>query len=325
VQLSELKKEMQFNGELLSLIGTLKNIAGSRHATLSREKQRFDAFMDAFKEFFRVVHFVETDNPLVHVSSDMLGIILVTSNSGFMGGLNANIMRTALEIQGDLPDDKVKMIVVGEKGAGALSDAKREYKFFSGIEDETRYEQSIEMTDYLMKECFERRIGRLVMVYPYPDSFSQQTVRTFNVLPCAALFDESEESDAPADEADPSAAPKKNLIARWADDARSTIVESSFEDMVEYLVRTWIVSKLYEVFEDSKLAEYGAQAMHLEGSHQKLQEGHKKLQSQYFRAVHEKIDKGMRESYSAGSIRKKKKKAAAKAARDKALEAQSSL
>ena len=41
--------------------------------------------------------------------------------------------------------------------------------------------------------------------------------------------------------------------------------------MVEYLAGVWVTSKLFEVFEDSKLAEFSARAMHLEGSFQKLE------------------------------------------------------
>ena len=50
----------------------------------------------------------------------------------------------------------------------------------------------------------------------------------------------------------------------------------------------------------------------LEGSEQKMDKELKKLQYRCFRASHEKIDKGMRESFSAGNIRKKKKKAEAR-------------
>jgi ATP synthase F1 gamma subunit len=301
VQLNELKKEMQFTKELLSLIDTLKNIAGARYHVLEREKERFGAFMDAFKGFFKVIHDAEDESPLVRVESDILGIVIATSDSGFMGGLNAGVMRAAVEAQGDLPDDKVQLIVIGDKGAGRLSDAGRDFKGFAGIDDETRYDQAIEMSDYLMTEVLERRLGKVVMVYPKPLSLSQQVVETFTVLPCAELFDRGAEED---EEAHIEA---KNLGVRL----RKVIIESSYHDMVEYLARTWIVSKFYEVFEDSKLSEYGARAMHLEGSHQKLEKDEKKLQYQYFQAAHEKIDKGMRESYSAGNIRKKKKKAAA--------------
>ena len=138
MQLSELKKEMQFTRELLSLIDTLKNIASSRYHTLERDKQRFDQFMESFTGFFRVVHQTEEDSPLVRSASDVLGIIVATSDSGFMGGLNAGVLRAARDAQGDLPDDKVRLIVLGEKGAARLSDAGREFVRFPGVDHERR-------------------------------------------------------------------------------------------------------------------------------------------------------------------------------------------
>jgi len=299
MQLSELKKEMRFNKELLSLIGTLKNIASSRYHMLEREKERFEQFMNAFGDFFRVVNLVKVDHPLVRSTKDIVGIIGVTSDSGFMGGLNAGIIEKMYQVQGDRSNDKVRMIIIGEKGASKLGDAGRESKYFKGIDHETRYEQALEITDYVVNEVKAGRIGNLVLVYPKSLSFTRQVIETINVLPCAELFEKSAQVTTS----------QKGVGARMAAEARTVVVESSFPDMVEYLARTWVASKLYEVFEDSKLSEFGARSMHLEGSEQKLEKDLKKLQFRYFRASHEKIDKGMRESYSAGNIRKKKKRA----------------
>ena len=88
------------------------------------------------------------------------------------------------------------------------------------------------------------------------------------------------------------------------------IVESSFSDMVEYLAGVWVTSKLYEVFEDSKLAEFSARAMHLEDSVQKLEKEEKDLRHKCFKAAHEKIDKGMRESFAAGKKQRRRRRAA---------------
>jgi hypothetical protein len=52
MQLHELRKELSFNHELLSLVETLKNVAGSQFHVLQKKQQRFDAFMDAFSGFF---------------------------------------------------------------------------------------------------------------------------------------------------------------------------------------------------------------------------------------------------------------------------------
>jgi ATP synthase F1 gamma subunit len=300
-QLNELRKELRFNIEFLQLIQTLKNIAASQYHLLEKEKERFDDFMRAFGDFFRVVNLVGVANPLVAGGGDVLGIVVVTSDSGFMGGLNAGVIEAARREQGDLPEERVRWIVIGDKGSATFLDHNLAFKYFKGISQDTRYEQALEIRDYIVGEVVARRMGRVSLVYPHPVSFTQQTIETIRILPCADLFDRAEpaESDRIPE---PMAA---NPLLRAA---REVIVESSFDDMVRYLAEVWVVSRLYEVFEDSKLSEYAARAMHLEGSIQKLEKDLKQLRHRCFRASHEMVDKGMRESFSS---RKKKKKPAA--------------
>lgn len=295
--LSQLRKELRFNTEFLQLIQTLKNIAASQYHVLEREKERFGDFMDEFAGFFRVVDMVDVDAPLVRSTTDATGIVLVTSDSGFMGGLNAGVIESGYDAQGELPDEKVQWIVIGEKGAAKLSEAGRAYKAFRGISPDTRLEQAIEIRDYLVQEVSAGRIGKVVLIHPRPVSFTQQVIDTITILPCGELFDRESQSEISEH------VKGRGLVA----DARKVVVESSYRDMVEYLAGVWVVSKLYEVFEDSKLAEFSARAMHLEESAQKLEKDHKKVKHQVFRAAHEMVDKSMRESFSS---RKKKRKVA---------------
>jgi F0F1-type ATP synthase gamma subunit len=218
-----------------------------------------------------------------------------------MGGLNAGVIEAARKEQGDLPEDRVRWIVIGDKGASHFLDHNRVFKFFKGISQDTRYEQALEIRDYIVGEVVARRIGRISLVYPHPVSFTQQTIETIRILPCADLFDQTAAPE-PGGVPEPLAA---NLFLRAS---REVLVESSFDDMVRYLAEVWVASRLYEVFEDSKLSEYAARAMHLEGSVQKLEKDLKQLRHRCFRASHEMVDKGMRESFSS---RKKKKKPAA--------------
>ena len=296
MQLNELRKELEFTTDLLSLVETLKNVAGSKYHVLERQKERFDQFMEAFVGFFRVVDLVDVENPLAAVASDNLGIVIVTSDSGFMGGLNHGVLRRADEAQGDLRDDQVELVVIGDKGAGAMSDRGREHKFFKGIDETTMYEQAVEIKDYIVEEVMAKRMGKVVVVYPRPLSFTAQDIDAINILPCGELFDKEAESEIT----------DRTKRQKVADEASKVIVESSFTDMVSYLAGVWVTQKLFEVFEDSKLSEFSARAMHLEGSFQKVEETHKKVKHQCFKAVHEQIDKGMRECFAAKSTKEKK-------------------
>jgi F0F1-type ATP synthase gamma subunit len=214
-----------------------------------------------------------------------------------MGGLNAGVIEGGYNAQGELPNEKVRWIVIGEKGSSKLSETGREFKAFPGITPDTRLEQALEIRDYLVKEVAEGNIGKVIIVHPRPLSFTQQTVDTITILPCGELFDRGGQT----------AISEHVKGGGFIADARKVIVESSYRDMVEYLAGVWVASKLYEVFEDSKLAEFSARAMHLEESSQKLEKDHKKVKHQCFRAAHEMVDKSMRESFSS---RKKKRKVA---------------
>lgn len=298
MQLNELKKELQFNGDLLALIEMLKDLAGQQYHSMEKQKERFGEFMQAFSGFFRVVDLVSVVDPLVKVVTDVLGIVIVTSDGGFMGGLNKQVIEAGLKQQGDLPDDKVSLVMIGDKGAGVLSDREKKFKFFKGIEKETIYEQSVEVKDYIIQEVLSGRMGKVVISYPNATSFSSQVVEVINILPCGELFNREADSEVS----------KRLHDAGVLAEARKVVVESSFSDMVQYLSGVWVISKLLEVFEDSKLAEFSARAMHLEGSVQKVQKEYGKIKRKVFKAVHEQIDKGMRECFSAKMIKEKKKK-----------------
>ncbi|MDD4869658.1 MAG: F0F1 ATP synthase subunit gamma [Kiritimatiellae bacterium] len=310
MQLNELRKELKFNKELLNLVETLKDVAGSQYHLMEKEKERFGPFMEAFSGFFRVVNLVDVDDPFVRVMSDILGIVIITSDSGFMGGLNQGVIRAAFGAQGDLPNDKVSLIVIGEKGGNLIGDMKRSFKYFGGINQTTIYEQALEVKDYLVTEVLAKRMGKVIIAYPKPISFTAQTIEVINILPCAELFDRNSGNEISGK------INEKGLIA----EAGKVVVESSFSDMTEYLSSVWVATKLYEVFEDSKLAEFSARAMHLEGSHQKVSKEYKKIKQQCSKAGHELIDKGMRESFAAkgGKAKKKRRKAIHDAAQNAA-------
>ncbi len=296
MQLNRLRRDLRFNKELLSLVETLKNVAGSQYHLMEREKERFDRFMHAFAGFFRVINLVDVVNPLVRQASETTGVVIVTSDSGFMGGLNQSVIRSGLEAASPFMPGKVAFVVVGEKGSGLVNDMKIPFKFFQGIAQDTILDQAGVIRDYLVGEVLAGRMGRVLVARPRALSFSAQTIDVIQLLPCGDLFDKDAESEV------------SRLLGRTrlVSDARRVIVESSFDGIVSYLASVWVTAKLYEVFEDSKLAEFSARAMHLEGSCQKVEKQHKKLRQITFKASHERIDKGMRESFAATKANKKK-------------------
>ncbi len=283
-QRDQIKKQMQTNSYLDSLLEVLKMLAAAEYRALEKEKEaRHAAFIDAFGAFFHLIDFSAVDHPFRHTKGN-LGIIMITSDEGFMGGLNAQVVQKGMELV-ERPGDEI--IVLGERGARLLVSTGRPFVSLPGIRGDERYERAVKLKDYIVAEGMANRFGRSVVIYPHPISFAIQKVETISMLPCDQLFQKKLEATVPF---------------------HDVILESDVTDLLGYLIDTWITMVLFNIFEDSKLAEFAARTIHLEESHQRLVEQEKILRHQYFRARREWIDKQMQDMF-AGQIGRRKNEA----------------
>jgi ATP synthase F1 gamma subunit len=281
--IQHLKEELALNGDLTELMDVLKGIAVSEYWALSKKMGRFEKFMKEFEGFFGMLDFSTTEH-IFAKEQGALGIIMVTSNEGFMGGLNSRVINTALACEGA---DEAELMILGEQGAVYLESHGRKYVSFPGVGTGECYEAALNLKNYIMEKGRTGRFGRLVLYYPKSLSFMVQKVEELKLLPCTKLFEEKPDA--------------VKLTVR-------PLVESAMDNIVEYLVETWLVQKLFEALEDSKLAEFSARTVHLEESYQILLEQGKGIKYEYFRGRHELVDAGMRDIFSAQIVRKKARK-----------------
>ncbi len=283
--LQNTKEDLQFNTHMVELMEILKGITTAEYLTVIKRQTRFMRFMEAFNGFFDILDFHTVQHPFAHPQG-RLAILMITSNEWFMGGLNTRIINAALE---NADAREAVFIAVGEKGAAALEVCGYLPKTFPGVAVDQCYKTAVGLRDYIMTETNKGTFGRLVVYYPRSISFMVQRVEELKLLPCTELFQRTEK--APTEE------------------IKDLIVESSLSEMIQYLVETWIVQKLYEVLEDSKLAEFSARVIRFEESLQLLQVRGRAIRLQYLRNWHELIDKDMRDIFTAQIMRRKKKQA----------------
>jgi len=292
--IQKIKEEMRFNVYIAELMEILKGIAVSEYWTLFKKQGRFKRFMDAFNGFFDILDFSNVDHPFAK-SAGKLAILMVTSNEGFMGGLNGRVIEAALA---NPESREAVLIMVGEQGAAHLEKLKRPFKGFAGVATDQTYTAAVELRNYIIGEVKRGAFQGLVVYYPRSISFMVQKVEGLRILPCVELF--QKRSLAPLLE--------QNKGGAVPDETEDLIIESSLYEMIQYLVETWILQKFFEIFEESKLAEFSARTVHLEESFQLLRERGKGIKFQYLRSWHELIDKGMRDIFSAQIIRRKVKR-----------------
>lgn len=273
IPLLKLKKDVQFNGELTKVVDVLKGIAAARYFVLERQLALFEQFFKVAGGMLEMIDVERAAHPYVRPSSPVVGAVVVTSDGGFLGGLNTQVVNAGLR------ECKANglVTVIGERGAGYLSDQRRDCTTFPGIEDNRRMELAMAVRDHVVEQILTGQCGRIVVAYPKPVSFSVQEITVETILPCTGWLKRGAASSVPPE----------------------TIWESRTEDVLEYLVTLWIGHRLNEIFAMSRLAELSARAVHMEGSFQELQRRGKALKQQYFRARHEVIDRSMREIFAA--------------------------
>jgi len=278
----EIKEDLVFNDELTGLLDVMKNIAIFQFRTLQKKKERFAKFAEALSGFFRMIDISGTGHKFISPKTDKTAVIMITSDEGFMGDLNFQVVDSVLLRSSS---KNAELVVVGESGERYLKDRGRACTAFKGAADtEGRSKLARSLMEYIAKGITEERFGRVTISYPEPVSFMIQRVQAVELFPLTAFFlkDGKERFNQPM------------------------IIESPVEGIIEYLAEAFIGQKLAELLEDSKLSEFAARAAHLERSGQELDEKRKRLKLQYFHAYHEVIDKNTRELFSSQIIIKRK-------------------
>ena len=273
--LSTLKKNLEFNRELHSIIEALKNIAVSQYHILERKIKSFGRLLTEIEDFFKFIGPLNANHPFLTPSSKQQAVIAITSDSGLLGGLNMQVVGHALSELERIPG---KLIVIGQRGKIYARESGVPFVAFPGIKDEERYGQAIQVRNYILERVLNRQYGHLKVVYPKPISFTVQRIEIVNFFPFI-----------------------------WQQESESAIVEdaifeSNIADIAEYLIFTWAGQKLFEIFGLSRLSEMAARYVHLEESSQKIKDMDAKTKLEYFRVRHELIDRNMRELFAARLI-----------------------
>jgi ATP synthase F1 gamma subunit len=273
-----IKKDMEFNRGLSSLIEVLKNIAVSQYRSLEHKFGGFDKFMQAVESCFDFIDLEVIKHHFLNPRNKAQLVVAVTSDSGLLGGLNMQVISRALA---ELTAGPGQLVVIGERGKMYAQESGVGFTAFPGINDEERLPQAFQLRDYLFRNALRGKFGLLKVVYPHPVSFTVQRVEVVNFLPFRP-------------ESLPGAQKPDKLALM-----QKVIFESKLGDLIEYLIYLWMGQRIFDIFGLSRLSEFAARYVHLEDSLRRLKEMDLKLRLQYFRVRHEIIDQSMRELFSA--------------------------
>jgi len=279
IPLVKLREDLRFSKELLEMIEVLKSATASQFRSLQNKRKGFEQFKLRLEEFLAAIKTQKIVHPfLIERRNLPKAVVMVTSDEGFLGSLNALVLNAGMEqaVSGD------ELIVLGERGSRYLAETQREaFTFLPGIGDEITYERAIAVRDLLISKFLSKKVGSVLIAYPQFLSLTVQRVEVARLLPSGDLL-----------------APKGGSINRPDRLGFEILFEPSRGSIVDYLVRAALMQKLYDVFLESKLSEYAARIIHLEGSHEEIVSVNKKLLYVYFKQIHEKNDKNIREIFA---------------------------
>ncbi|MEE8359983.1 MAG: FoF1 ATP synthase subunit gamma [Candidatus Omnitrophota bacterium] len=279
--LVSVKKDMEFNEGLSQLIETLKSIAIAHYYAMEKRLTVFEQFLPTVETFFQLIDTDAARHPFIDPKESKQVVVAVTTDTGFLGGLNMKVVGAALEEAKNMP---TTIIVVGERGKMYVSGTGHPMVSFPGIQDEERRAQAWQLRDYILEKVLAGEFDTVKVIYPRAVTFGVQRIKVVPFLPFR-----------PGD----TKKPRSGVIP-------DMILESRPRDIIEYLVYLWMGEMLYDIFGLSRLAEFSARYVHLDESGEKLKEEEKKVQLEYFRIRHELADRALRELISGRSVREKK-------------------
>jgi F-type H+-transporting ATPase subunit gamma len=274
IPIAQLKGDMEFYKSLGSLIEVLKLIAAAQYQILEKKITTYGLYLDALSDVFGWLDMQHVKHPFVTKNNNPETIIAVTTDAGLLGGLNSLVMDKALE---HVSGDTNRIVIIGRRGQLYIEKREMIYANFPGVDDDKRLQQALKLRDYIIENVLKGKFGKVTIVFPRALSFTVQRIEALQIFPFVAQ-------------------PKQKLNNLQLSDI---ILESKFEDIVEYMIYLWLGQKIFEIFGMARLAEQAARFMHLEKCTDRIQDLDKKLRFQYFRAKHEIIDQNMRELFAA--------------------------
>jgi F-type H+-transporting ATPase subunit gamma len=168
------------------------------------------------------------------------GILLVTSDKGLCGPLNANLFKLVLDIK-----TPAKFVAVGRKGAQFLARAKKDMVAEFSVNDRVPFAEVKTAVEFLLQQYLEGAIDTVEVIYPrFKNTLVQEpTVRPLLPLAGVAEFVAHLREEAGA--------------TKPADD-RDMLFEPNAQTVLEALLPFYVNRYVYQLILSAKASEHSA-------------------------------------------------------------------
>ncbi len=168
------------------------------------------------------------------------GILLITTDKGLCGPLNANLFKLVLDIK-----SPAKFVAVGRKGAQFLARTKRDIIADFSITDRVNFSEVKPIVELMMQMYLEGKIDTLEIIYPRYKNTLVQEASIRPLLPLTNLKDFI-------------AVLKAETGSSKAADDRDMLFEPNAQAVLEALLPFYINRYVYQLTLSAKASEHSA-------------------------------------------------------------------
>src|SRR5512135_3302881 len=146
--INRLKEDLRFANELVGMIEILKATSTRQFRILQGRRTQFEPFKERLEEFIEAFSGEYLTHPFLEEQRHLpKAVVMVTSEEGFLGGLNAGVIQAGLE-QAGVGDD---LIVLGERGARQIAEnIATDFTVLPGIGDDVTFDRAVAIRDLLI-------------------------------------------------------------------------------------------------------------------------------------------------------------------------------
>lgn len=279
IPVEKLKSNLRFNKNLGDLIEVMKLAATLQFNQFRLKQEPSEDSVRFLEDILGVLLSSGVKDGLLAPKEDLPSLfLLVSSDEGFLGELNFLLVNKLLS--GRRQQDII--VCAGRQGANYLKEIQIDFSFFDSPGEKIEVQPLARIRDHLLKQYFDRKVGKIYVVYSRFTNIAQQQAEFETLLPLPIT----------------GGAPGKRVA--------HLLIEPDSKEVIKGWVKCWLDFRLYQIFWSSKLAEFAARVMHLEGSVQELGKINSHLRMEYFKYLHGLSDKSVRELTAARLIGKER-------------------
>lgn len=279
IPVGKLKSNLQFNKNLGDLVEVMKLASTQQFNQFRLKQEPVEGSLRLLEDVFNELVSSGIQSGLLNPKKNLPSLLLlVSSDEGFLGELNFLLVNQLLGAK--RPTDI--LVCAGQQGANYLKELQVDFTFFDSPGEKIDAGLLAKLRDYVLSQYLALKVGRVSVVYPSFVNISSQQVEFVTLLPL------------------------HRIPGAFAKATPHLLIEPGPKEVIEGWIKSWLDFRLYQIFWSSKLAEFAARIMHLEGSFQELGRINSRLRLEYFKYLHGLSDKSIRELTAARLIGKER-------------------